>query len=145
MTNDKIRKWDSMYLRWAFDLAETHSHDPKFKVGAILVNDTAGTVAGLGYNGRGRGRPNTRLSMETGKSGFIHAEVNAIAKASWQHGCAYTLYTTLAPCVECAGLILNTPIQRVVYGELYSGDMRGLEEILEGLGQDAVIMLGRPR
>lgn len=141
MTPEKTRKWDEMYLRWAFDLANTHSYDPKFRVGAILVNDTAGNIAGLGYNGRGRGRPNERLSMETGKSAFIHAEVNAIAKASWDHACRYTLYCTLAPCVECAGLILNTPIQRVVYGGIYSADMRGLEEILEGLGLDNVMLL----
>lgn len=137
----KQLKWDKYYLSQAKALAETFSYDPKFKVGSILVNNTAGTPCSQGYNGRGKGRPNERLSMDTGKSGFVHSEANCIAKAAWQYGCNYTLYVTLAPCVECAGLILNTPVKRVVFSEIYPADLRGIDELIAGLGVANVVHL----
>lgn len=134
---EKQAEWDKTYMTMA-QLIAGHSHDPKFKVGAIVVNDMDGTVAGMGYNGRGKGRPNDRFSMETGQSGFVHAEMNAIARVSWQLACTYTLYTTLSPCVVCAGLVLNNPIKRVVYAAEYPGD-EGLKEITLGLGVSNVV------
>jgi deoxycytidylate deaminase len=135
--NEKQRAWDKSYMAMAHIIAG-HSHDPKFKVGAIVVNDLNGAIVGLGYNGRGKGRPNDRLSMETGQSGFVHAEMNAIARVSWEMTCTYTLYTTLAPCMVCAGLVLNNPIKRVVYGQIYNDDKTGVEELIGGLGAHLV-------
>ncbi len=138
----KQQRWDETYMGFARAISQ-HSYDPKYRVGAVIVNDQAGTVVGLGYNGRGRGRPNERMSMETGKSAFIHAEMNAVAKVSWEMACTYTMYCTLAPCVVCAGLILNTPIKRVVIDQAYPADPAGVEELVAGLGAENVILLGR--
>lgn len=140
MTSEKQIKWDSTYIQIA-KLIASHSHDPKYKVGAIIVNDANGAIVGLGYNGRGKGRPNQRLSMETGRSGFAHAEMNAISRVSWEMNCSYTLYSTLSPCEICAALILNNPIKRVVYAEKYLAGEDGLNEIVEGLGQESVLQL----
>jgi len=137
MRIDKQIAWDSSYLQIAEIIAK-FSYDPKYKVGAIVVNDATGAIVGLGYNGRGRGRPNERFSDETGKSGFAHAEMNAIARVSWETKCTYTLYTTLSPCLVCAALILNNPIVRVVYRQAY-GLAEGLDEVIAGLGKDNVV------
>lgn len=134
---DKQLAWDKTYMAMARLVAQ-HSHDPKYKVAALVVNDQNGSVVGLGYNGRGKGRPNERLSMETGQSGWVHAEMNCLSRVSWEMACTYTLYTTLSPCFVCAGLILNNPIKRVVYGEAYPGDT-GLQEIIAGLGESNVV------
>lgn len=135
---EKRIAWDKTYMAIAHLIAQ-HSHDPKHKVGAVVVNDHNGSIVGLGYNGRGKGRPNERFSLEAGQSGWVHAEMNAVARVSWEMTCCYTLYTTLAPCVVCAGLILNNPIARVVYGKTYADDMRGVDELLAGLGSSNVV------
>lgn len=139
--SEKQRRWDQMYLRWAKDLAETHSYDPKYKVGALIIDNVAGNVVSIGYNGRGKGRPNERISLETGKSGFIHAEDNCLAKASWNWHSHYTLYVSLAPCLECSQKILNVPIKRVVYSAVYPPDTRGIAELIAGLGEENVVFL----
>lgn len=94
------------------------SADPKFQVGCAIL-DHHHRVVGIGYNGRPVGEPNERESMEHEKSGFIHAEVNALLAANW-NGEQHTLYCTHQPCAACAGLIINTQrIVRVVYLEAY--------------------------
>lgn len=54
----------------------------------------------------------------------VHAEANAIAFAA-KNGVATMaghLYTTMAPCLACAQLIINAGIHRVVYGSAYRYD-----------------------
>ncbi|MFC5470462.1 tRNA adenosine(34) deaminase TadA [Cohnella suwonensis] len=76
-------------------------------IGAVVVRD--GAVVGAGYNLRERDRDPT-----------AHAEMIAIRQASenlqaWRLlGC--TLYVTLEPCPMCAGAILQSRVERVVYG-----------------------------
>jgi dCMP deaminase len=129
VTPEKTDQWDRFYLEWAIRLGHEFSKDPKVKVGAILVNNKTLVPASLGYNGRGAGRPNERFSLEQGKSGFAHAEMNCLAKASWDHSCDYSLYLPVTPCLTCAALILNNPITRVVYRDVYTAEP-GLEELL---------------
>lgn len=137
MSPDKQLQWDLFYLKWTIDLGATFSKDPKVKVGAILVNNKTLVPASLGYNGRGAGRPNERFSLDQGKSGFAHAEMNCLAKASWDHSCDYTLYLPVTPCLACAALILNNPITRVVYQDLYEGEP-GLVELQESGRVDCI-------
>ncbi len=76
-------------------------------IGAVIVRDDA--IVGAGYNLRERDRDPT-----------AHAEMIAIRQASehlqaWRLlGC--TLYVTLEPCPMCAGAILQSRVERVVYG-----------------------------
>lgn len=137
MRTTKQSRWDESYLQIA-EIISKFSYDPKYQVGAIVVNNQTGAIVGLGYNGRGRGRPNERFSNETGKSGFAHAEMNAIARVSWETSATYTLYTTLSPCLVCAALILNNPIVRVVYRHAYKDSLDGLNEVIAGLGRENV-------
>jgi len=66
----------------------------------------------------------------------VHAEANAIAFAA-KHGVATdgaTLYTTMAPCLECAKLIVNAGIVRVVAASQYRDDSG--TRLLHSLGVD---------
>lgn len=130
MPTEKQLAWDRSYLRVAQEFAQ-HSHDPILKVGAVIVDQDNGSIISIGINGRGRGRPNVRLSDQPGASGMAHAEMNALARASWQGGKQYTLYVTHSPCPICAALILNVAVSRVVYGISYR-DTTGVEELRAG-------------
>ena len=64
--------------------------------------------------------------MEPGKSGFIHAEINALIKMDYNNPKPKTLYITLSPCTQCAKAIINGGIQRVVYLNEYR-DKSGID------------------
>ena len=51
----------------------------------------------------------------------VHAEANAITKIarSNNNSNGATMYVTASPCIECAKLIIQSGIKRVVYGEKY--------------------------
>ena len=68
----------------------------------------------------------------------LHAEANAITKLarSTNSGQGATLYVTASPCIECAKLIIQAGIRRVVYGEKYRLD-DGIR-LLERAGVDVV-------
>ena len=52
---------------------------------------------------------------------MLHAEANAITKIakSGNNSLGATLYVTASPCIECAKLIIQSGIKRVVYSEKY--------------------------
>ena len=52
---------------------------------------------------------------------MLHAEANAITKVARSNNSSEgaTLYVTAAPCIECAKLIIQAGIKRVVFSELY--------------------------
>lgn len=98
---------DEKYMLEALELAKTAASLGEVPVGAVVVRD--GEIIGKGYNLR-----------ENKKSASAHAEIIAIEQAcnalgSWRlSGC--TLYVTMEPCPMCAGAIVNSRIDRVVYG-----------------------------
>ena len=69
--------WDDIWMNFANDIS-ARSVDPKYKVGCVIVSDDNTQVFAVGYNGDQKGGPNSRDSNETGRSGFIHAEINAV-------------------------------------------------------------------
>jgi dCMP deaminase family protein len=75
-----------------------------------------------GYNGTPSGFENI-CEDEAGitKPYVLHAEANAITKLarSGNNSEDSTLYVTASPCIECAKLIIQAGIRRVVYGEKY--------------------------
>lgn len=90
------------------------------RVGAILVKD--GNILSFGYNGTPAGFPNgcegpDKLTLPE----VLHAESNAIAKCaqSTQSAKGATLYVTMAPCFECAKLIIQSGIVAVYYEYTY--------------------------
>lgn len=116
---EKQTTLDKRYLRMASIWAE-NSYCERRKVGAILVKDKM--IISDGYNGTPAGFENV-CEDEAGvtKPYVLHAEANAITKVARSNNSSddSTLYVTASPCVECAKLIIQAGIKRVVYNELY--------------------------
>ena len=77
---------------------------------------------GDGYNGTPSGFENVcEDDNNVTKPYVLHAEANAITKLarSSNNSDGSTLYVTASPCIECAKLIIQAGIKRVVYGEKY--------------------------
>lgn len=137
---------DDRYLRMAHIWAE-NSYARKLQVGALIVKDR--TIISDGYNGTPVGFDNncetehcewpySMCEVECSPNGceecqynklktkpeVLHAEANAITKLakSTQSGVGATIYITDSPCIECAKLIIQTGIVRVVFDRLYSKD-----------------------
>lgn len=119
---DKQHQLDQRYMRMALVWAE-NSYCQRRKVGALLVKDKM--IISDGYNGTPSGFENV-CEDETNRTKpyVLHAEANAITKVarSYNSSDGATLYVTACPCIECAKLIIQAGIRRVVYGELYHMD-----------------------
>ena len=114
----KRPQWDTIWANFSKDIAR-RSLDPKHKVGAVIVNNENTQVLSIGYNGDQKGGSNKRDSMERGKSGFIHAEINALIKCDYNNPVKKKMYLTLSPCNICAKAIVNSGIKEVIYLEKY--------------------------
>lgn len=110
---------DKRYLRMARIWAE-NSYCERRKVGAIIVRDSM--IISDGFNGTPSGFENI-CEDESGqtKTYVLHAEANAITKVARSNNSSQgsTLYVTASPCMECAKLIIQAGITRVVYNEPY--------------------------
>lgn len=111
-----------MALVWA-----ENSYCRRRQVGALLVRD--GAIISDGYNGTPSGFENV-CEDENDRTlpHVLHAEANAITKVakSSNSSLGATLYVTASPCIECAKLIIQAGITRVVYTEAYR-DAGGVE------------------
>lgn len=110
--------WDEIWANFAKQISR-RSADPKYKVGAVVVNDENTQVLSIGYNGDQKGGSNERESLSMGESGFIHAEENALIKLDYNNPKYKKMYVTLSPCKMCAKKIVNAGIDEVVYLERY--------------------------
>jgi dCMP deaminase len=121
----KKYKYDTLYMNIAEAIADM-SVDLKYKVGAIIVRDG---ILAEGWNGAPAGFPNdTRDDDNTTHPWIIHAEQNAIAKCARKGiSCdGATIYVTLAPCRDCARMIIQSGIKEVVYRDRFNKDEEGL-------------------
>jgi dCMP deaminase len=121
MSSKNEKQWvlDKRYLRMAAIWAE-NSYCKRRQVGALIVKDKM--IISDGYNGTPSGFENV-CEDENGitKPYVLHAEANAITKiaCSNNNSSNATLYVTASPCIECAKLIIQAGIKRVVYSEKY--------------------------
>ncbi len=110
---------DMRYLRMASIWAE-NSYCERRKVGALIVKDKM--IISDGYNGTPSGFENV-CEDDNGvtKPYVLHAEANAITKIarSGNNSDGATLYVTDSPCIECAKLIIQSGIKRVIYARQY--------------------------
>ncbi len=117
--SNKQFKFDLRYLQMARIWAQ-NSYCQRRQVGALVVKD--GMIISDGYNGTPSGFENI-CEDEAGitKPYVLHAEANAITKLarSSNNSDGSTIYITASPCIECAKLIIQSGIKRVVYGEKY--------------------------
>mgnify|MGYP003504900927 FL=1 len=119
MENEKQHLLDLRYLRMARIWSE-NSYCQRRKVGALVVKNKM--IISDGYNGTPRGFENVcETEDNVTKPYVLHAEANAITKLarSENNSDGATLYVTASPCIECAKLIIQAGIKRVVYGEKY--------------------------
>ncbi len=100
---------DNEYMLEALSLAQKAADLGEAPIGAVVVKKSTGEIVGRGYNLR-----------ETGKSPLAHAEIMAINEASKTLGgwrlIDCEIFVTLEPCPMCAGAIINSRLERVVYG-----------------------------
>lgn len=102
---------DIFYMKKALELANKAAEIGEVPVGAVVVKKSNGEIVGEGYNRR-----------EVDKDSIAHAEIIAIENASkkldgWRLiDCE--IFVTLEPCPMCAGAIINSRIERVVYGAM---------------------------
>ncbi len=109
---------DRRYLRMARIWAE-NSYCKRRQVGALVVKDSM--IISDGYNGTPSGFENVCEEDGVTLPYVLHAEANAITKLarSSNNSDGATLYVTASPCIECAKLIIQSGIKRVIYGEQY--------------------------
>ena len=115
----KQHELDVRYLKMARIWAET-SYCKRRQVGALIVKDKM--IISDGYNGTPSGFENVcEDENNVTKPYVLHAEANAITKIarSSNNSDGATLYVTAAPCIECAKLIIQAGISRVIYSEEY--------------------------
>ena len=101
------------YMRLALAEAEKAYARGEIPIGAVLVRNEDGTVVSRGHNLR-----------ESKNDATAHAEMEAIREACarlnrWRLS-GLTLYVTIEPCAMCAGALVNSRIDRLVYGSTES-------------------------
>lgn len=134
---------DKMYIEIA-DVIAKQSKAMRAKVGAVIVKDH--NIISFGFNGTPAGFDNCCETLHYDESGkptwhtkpeVLHAESNAITKLAKYggFGCfGATLYCTYSPCIDCAKMIVQTGIKRVVYRYAYR-----LEQGVELLKQAGIV------
>ncbi|MBR4213536.1 MAG: dCMP deaminase family protein [Bacteroidales bacterium] len=114
----KQHQFDGSYLDMASVWAR-NSYCKRRQVGALIVKDRM--IISDGYNGTPAGFENVCEEDGVTKPYVLHAEANAITKVAKSSNSSdgATLYVTASPCLECAKLIIQSGIKRVVYSEEY--------------------------
>lgn len=124
MTIERKLEYDISYMKMALAMSDL-SYSKRNKVGCIIVSND-GQVISQGYNGTPTGMDNEcEYIDENGelktKEEVLHAESNAISKCAKYRSSTIdsTVYVTLSPCLDCAKLIIQAGIKRVVYLDEY--------------------------
>ena len=121
MEPSKQSRMDHMYMDVAVRIAQM-SYAKRKKVGSILVKDN--NIISMGWNGTPSGEPNS-CEGEDGETlpTVLHAELNMLCKIAASASASSaggTVYITLSPCLDCAKLLLQSGIKRVVYNRAFS-------------------------
>lgn len=127
MNNSNRPTWPETWINFV-ELIAKRSCDPKTKVAAAIISADNTCVLSLGYNGPPHNFPHERLSLEDGKSGFIHAEQNCYYKLTYSDLREKILYTLFSPCYDCAMGAIQCRINRIVYKQPFR-DISGIELI----------------
>ena len=123
MTERVIQKVDT-FARILTDIANL-STSSRLKVGAIAVHRKFQKIASFGYNGSYPNAPIVSItgteeeSLEPGGSGFIHAEVNMIAKFREHDPENYIILLTHSPCTVCAKVLVNAGFRWIYWKDEY--------------------------
>jgi dCMP deaminase len=116
---DKQEQFDHRYLEMARIWAQ-NSYCKRRQVGALIVKERM--IISDGYNGTPSGFENNCEDEENKTKPYVlHAEANAITKVAKSNNSSEgaVLYVTTSPCLECAKLIIQSGIRRVVFCDRY--------------------------
>jgi dCMP deaminase len=119
ISKEKQQQFDLRYIEMARTWAK-NSYCKRRQVGALLVKDRM--IISDGYNGTPSGFENECEDEDNKSKPYVlHAEANAITKVAKSNNSSEgaTLYITDSPCIDCAKLIIQAGIERVVYGDEY--------------------------
>jgi dCMP deaminase len=124
-----MKNKDNFFLDIAKQIAKA-SYCKRRQVGAVIVKDN--NIISFGYNGTISGFPNECECDNVTKKDVLHAESNAIAKCckSSYSSDGATMYITLSPCFECAKIIIQSGIKKVVYFQNYT-DLSGVDLLIK--------------
>jgi dCMP deaminase len=114
--------FDKRYLEMARTWAK-NSYCKRLQVGALIVKDRM--IISDGYNGTPEGFENVCEDENNKTKPYVlHAEANAITKVAKSNNSSdgATLYITTSPCMECAKLIIQSGIRRVVFCDNYRSE-----------------------
>ncbi|CEG40293.1 deoxycytidylate deaminase [Plasmopara halstedii] len=125
--------WEDYFMSVAF-LSAMRSKDPSTQVGACIVSSER-KIVGIGYNGFPNGcgdddlpwarESQTNSHLDTKYPYVCHAEMNAILNKNSTDVKGCTIYVALFPCNECAKLIIQSGISRVIYcSDKYNSDWK---------------------
>jgi len=136
MNKERLKQYDNLYMTIA-ESVSLMSHAIRNKVGSVLVKDN--NIIAYGFNGTPTGLSNVcEIEDENGKlttkPEVIHSEVNLLSKAAKAGSSTdnSTLYITLSPCVNCAVLLIQSGIKKVIYKNEYR-DLKGID-LLRSVG-----------
>lgn len=154
---EKQKKWDKTFIN-SLSLYETHSKCSAKKVACILVKDN--NILSIGINGTISGKENCNTKFRKTENGWqkstgttwnwchsdehhkwsnfneIHAELNAIKKASQNNGFnleGSTAYISFSPCFNCSKMLVLFGIKRVIFKKEYD-DWQEVRKFLEDNG-----------
>lgn len=118
---EKQLRLDQRYLAMA-RVWSLNSYCVRRQVGALMVKNKM--IISDGYNGTPAGFENVCEEDGKTKPYVLHADANAISKVAKSNNSSEgaTMYITASPCIECAKLIIQAGIQRVVYSDDYRMD-----------------------
>ena len=119
VTSEKQYLLDQRYLAMA-RIWSQNSYCNRRQVGAIIVKNKM--IISDGYNGTPSGFENECEDCQNKTKPYVlHAEANAITKVARSNNSSdgATLYVTASPCIECAKLIIQAGMRRVVFSEKY--------------------------
>ena len=112
----KAISWDEYFMGVA-RLSAQRSKDPKTQVGAVIVDSKTNHIVSIGYNGFPYGLGDDPAIWNTDEKHFyvVHAEANAILNATTDNLAGDIIYVTEYPCNECAKLLAQKRISKVIY------------------------------
>ena len=117
--DEKQYKLDLVYLKMAKEWS-LNSYCKRNKVGCLVIGNK--TIISDGYNGTPTGFSNECEDCDNNTFPYVlHAEANAITKLAKNTVTSEgsTMYVTLSPCYDCAKLIIQSGIKRIVFCEFY--------------------------
>ena len=134
--------WDLRFLSLAKHISNW-SKDPSTKVGSVLVDENK-RVMSMGYNGfpaQIRDDEEDYLNRDLKLKKVVHAEANAIIFAQRDLSSSTLYVWPFMPCSNCAGLVIQSGIKRVVSVENNNPKWQDSFKLTSEMFNDAVVIL----